>query len=105
MISFNPAKRIPVVVRIGTNDVLNGFLQLMNVVIENKQIEYEISIAGSFKDIISTISDFDLSVIDLSEYNHTRNQETIINSWDYNIYKNGNLVDASNMWIVTGKQQ
>jgi hypothetical protein len=77
-ITFNPAKRIPVLIRIGTNDVLKGFMQLMNVIIENKQIDYEVSIAGSFRNIITTIADYGLGQIDLKEYNHTRTQESII---------------------------
>lgn len=111
-ISFNPAKRVPVVVRVGTNDVMNGYMQLMNIVINNKQVDYEISIAGTFKDIMSSISDYDLGILDLSEYNHTRDQATIISSWDYNIYKNGTLTSAQGLgegyvypYIINGNSQ
>lgn len=90
-IYFNPVKRIPVVIRIGTNDVMQGFMQLMNVILNNGQITYEISIAGSLKNILSTISDYYLSALDLSDYNHTRNQSNIVSSWDYNVYKQGTL--------------
>lgn len=86
-ISFNLVKRIEVSVRIGTNDVMNGYMQLMNISIVNGQIDYEVSIAGSLKSIISTISDYNLNAIDLSEYNHQRTPETIVSSWDYDIYK------------------
>ena len=87
-VTFNPTKRIPVLIRIGTNDVLKGFMQLMNVVIDNKKVDYDVSIAGSFRNIISTISDYSLGQIDLKEYNHTRTQEAVIESWDYNVYFN-----------------
>ena len=86
-ISFNLVKRVEAIVRIGTNDVLDGYMQLMNIIITNGQIEYEISIAGSLKSIISTISDYNLNAIDLSEYNHQRTPQNIVSSWDYNIYK------------------
>jgi hypothetical protein len=87
-VTFNPVKRIPVLIRIGTNDVLKGFMQLMNVVIDNKKVDYDVSIAGSFRNIIATISDYSLGQIDLKEYNHTRTQEAVVESWDYNVYFN-----------------
>jgi len=93
-IYFNPVKRIPVVIRIGTNDVMQGFMQLMNIIINNGQVTYEISIAGSLKNILSTISDYYLSALDLSDYNHVRNQSNIVSSWDYNVYKQGALTSV-----------
>jgi hypothetical protein len=96
VVYFNPAKRIPVIVRVGASDVMTGYMQLMNINIDNQEITYEVSIAGSFKDIISTISDYNLDILDLSEYNHTRNKQTIIDSWDYDIYKWGSLQNVEN---------
>lgn len=86
-ITFNLVKRVPAKIRIGTNDILNGYMQLINIVIINKKVEYEITIAGSLRSIISTISDYNLNAIDLSEYNHQRTAQNIVYSWDYNIYK------------------
>jgi len=90
---FNPLKRIPVVVRIGTNDVLRGYLQLMDIKTVNKQVEYEISIAGSLRNIFSEIDDYALAALDLSEYNHNRTKTNIQNSWEYKVQKNGSTVD------------
>lgn len=91
--SFNPVKRIPVVVSIGTNDVLNGYMQLMDIKTVNKQVEYQISIAGSLKNIFSQISDYNLSALDFSEYNHPRTKTNIQDSWTYKVMQNGNKND------------
>jgi hypothetical protein len=88
-ISFNPNKRIPSVIRIGDNEVFNGFLRLVNVYNKNKEITYDVSFIGSLKDIMSTIEDYTLRDLDLSKYNHTRNRLTQINSWDYIVKKFG----------------
>jgi hypothetical protein len=111
-VTFNPAKRIPVLIRIGTNDVLKGFMQLMNVVIENKQIDYEVSIAGSFRNIISSVGDYGLAQIDLKEYNHTRTKQSIVDSWDYNVFFNEVLTSFNEPgkgyvypYIVNGNSQ
>ena len=90
-ISFNVTKRIAASIQIGTNDVLKGYMQLMNIVVKNKEITYQISIAGTLKNIISELSEFNLSDLDLSKYNHVRNQANIISSWDYDIYVNSGL--------------
>lgn len=91
---FNPLKRIPVAVRVGSNDVMNGYLQLMNILIDNGEVEYEVSIAGSLKNIITQIDQYYLSNLDLSEYNHIRNQSNIITSWDYNVSKWGTITSV-----------
>jgi hypothetical protein len=111
-ISFNIVKRIDVSIRIGTNDVMSGYMQLMNIVILNGEIQYEISIAGSLKSIISTISDYDLGAIDLSEYNHRRTPQNIVSSWDYNIYKFSAITSVGNPgdgyvypYIINGNSQ
>jgi len=93
-IYFNPVKRIPIVIRVGTNDVMNGFMQLISIDNLNGFIEYQVTIAGSLKNILSSIADFNLSELDLSEYNHIRSQENIVASWDYNIYKWGSLTQV-----------
>lgn len=94
-VTFNLVKRLPVIIRIGTNDVMTGYMQLLNINIENKEISYEVSIAGVLSNIISTLGDYSLGDIDMSEYNHTRTKQAVIDSWDYNIYKNEVLTDVN----------
>ncbi len=88
-VRFNPNKRIPAIVRIGDNEIFNGYLRLLNVFDTNKEITYEISITGSIKDIIKTMQDYTLRDLDLSEYDHIRNIGNISNSWEFIIKKNG----------------
>ena len=103
-ITFNPIKRTPCVIRVGSTDVFNGYLQLMNVVVNNGLIEYEVSLAGAFKNLLTQISDYGMDKLDLSEYDHIRNRANIINSWDYNIYKSGVLFNTGGANNVDGGQ-
>jgi hypothetical protein len=81
--NFNPNISIPANIRIGDNEILNGRLQLLNIIIDNKDIRYEVIVAGSLRDIMSTFQDYYLSDLEFSKYNHTRDRDTIIKSWDY----------------------
>ena len=94
---YNPSvSAVPATVRVGDNAVFTGNLQLINITIVNGEIVYEVVISGSLGTILNEISDYSLGQLDLSEYNHTRNQATISGSWDYNIYKNGTLTELNN---------
>lgn len=88
-INFNPNLRIPANIRIGDNDILNGNLQLINIINENEDIRYEVVVAGTLKDIINTFQDYYISDLEYSEYNHERNRENIINSWTHLLQING----------------
>ena len=63
-INFNPNLRIPANIRIGDNEILVGNLQLINIINENKDIRYEVVVAGSLKDIINTFQDYYISDLD-----------------------------------------
>ncbi len=89
---FNPVKRIRAFIKCGTNVVMNGWLQLMDIKDDNGVISYDISIAGSLRNIYSSFDDYTLGALDFSEFNHTRNQTNIVDSWDYKIYKNGQQI-------------
>jgi hypothetical protein len=88
-INFNPNLRIPANIRIGDNDILNGNLQLVNIISENEDVRYEVVVAGTLKDIINTFQDYYISDLDYSEYNHVRNRENIIDSWTHLLQING----------------
>ena len=95
-ISFNPKKKLSVIVKIGGNDVIDGYLQLLNININNKDITYEVNIVGKISDLFNKISDLTLKTIDLSEYNHYRTKDNIQKSWSNQIYKNNNLIQSEN---------
>ena len=93
-ISFNPKKKIPAIIKVGSNDLLDGYLQLLSININNKDIEYEVNIVGKLSNLFNNIGDLTLNSIDLSEYDHNRTLETVQNSWYYKIYKNDNLITS-----------
>jgi hypothetical protein len=80
--SYNPKKALPVQVLIGDELVFQGNLQLLNVITNQKQVDYEIVITGVFKNIIIAFSDYYLNQLSLDEYDHYRNVTTISNTWD-----------------------
>jgi len=88
-ITFNPNVRIKAIVRIGDNEIFNGYLRLTNIFNNNNEITYEANIQGSLKDIMTTIADYSLRDLDMSEYDHVRDMTNIEDSWTYNIQKFG----------------
>lgn len=84
-ITFNPLIKLPAIITIGDNTVMNGSLQLLNIVINQRNVEYEVVITGLLRNILLDITELSLRDIDLSEYNHIRTQDNIVNSWTYNI--------------------
>lgn len=80
--SYNPKKALPVQVLIGDELVFQGNLQLLNIITNQKQVDYEVVITGVFKNIIIAFSDYYLNQLNLDEYDHYRNVTTISNTWD-----------------------
>ena len=80
--SYNPKKALPVQVLIGDELVFQGNLQLLNIITNQKQVDYEVVITGIFKNIIIAFSDYYLNQLNLDEYDHYRNVTTISNTWD-----------------------
>lgn len=95
-INFNPNIRIPAVIQVGDNEILNGNLQLVNIFVDNKDIRYEIVVSGALRDILGQLSDYSLRDVDVdfSEYNHIRNKTNILASHNYQIVKNNNLIQS-----------
>lgn len=91
-LTFNPIKKIPTIVRIGDNTILNGNLQLEKISVVHELIEYQVSIYGILNNVFSDIKDLYLRDLDFSEFNHIRNQENIVNSYTYKIVKNGSQI-------------
>jgi hypothetical protein len=93
-ISFNPTKRVAIIVTVTDAEIFRGDLQLINIKLNNEDISYEIVLTGKLRDILTELSDYSIKELDLSEYNHIRNVENIIDSWDYKVFINNNLVDV-----------
>lgn len=95
--SYNPKKALPVQVLIGDELIFQGNLQLLNIVTNQKQVDYEVVITGVFKNIIIAFSDYYLNQLNLDEFNHYRNRQSIVDSWYNRIYINSptQLVQAT----------
>jgi hypothetical protein len=89
--SYNPKKALPVQVLIGDELVFQGNLQLLNIITNQKQVDYEVVITGVFKNIIIAFADYYLNQLNLDEYDHYRNTGTIVNTWDNYISINNPL--------------
>jgi hypothetical protein len=92
-ISFNPSKRIAVTVRVDDNEIFLGVMQLLNIISLQDQLEYEVTLFGKLKDILTTLDDASIKDLDLSEYDHIRNLDNVVNSTDYIVKVWGQDVD------------
>ena len=99
--SYNPKKALPVSVLIGDELIFVGNLQLLNIITNQKQVDYEVVITGVFKNIMIGFADYYLNQLNLNEYNHYRNEGTIENSWD-NIISIGDPLSAVQTTPGTG---
>lgn len=107
--NFNVAKSIKCHIRCGDNTVMRGYLQLLDIVIDNKEVEYQVSVSGSIKNILNDLADYTMRNLDLSEYNHIRNRTNIAKSWSYTVKSYGSDLIMSGPgrgyvypYIVTG---
>jgi hypothetical protein len=111
-ISFNVKKSIPANINIGEQTVMTGVLQLLNIIVNQDAVDYEVVIMGQLKNILNEFGELTLRNIDMSEYNHIRSKEVIESSWVYDIYRNGSLINNSSggegyvyPYIVYGNNQ
>jgi hypothetical protein len=89
--SYNPKRSLPVQVFIGDEQIFYGNLQLLNIITNQKLVEYEVVITGIFKNIIISFADYYIDQLNLTEYNHIRDVATIIYSYDNIIYVSNTL--------------
>jgi hypothetical protein len=87
--SYNPKKSLPIQVLIGDELVFYGNLQLLNIITNQKLVEYEVVITGLFKNIMVAFGDYYIDQLSLDEYSHLRNIATIQQSYDNIITVNG----------------
>jgi len=93
--NFNPKKSLPTQILIGDEMVFYGNLQLLNIVTNQKMVEYEVVITGLFKNIIGAFSDYYIDQLNFDEFSHYRNVNNIINSFDNKIFVNNVLTQES----------
>lgn len=88
-LKFNKKKKVNAIVTDGGNVIFKGIIQLVSVTRSNKDIFYTVRLIGTLRSLIKETENINVQQLDLSEYNHTRNKQTIIDSWDFLIKKNG----------------
>jgi hypothetical protein len=86
---FNPNKKVKAVLLYDDQVILDGFLQLLQIIDLDGLISYEVIILGSLSSIYAEMRDLFLNDLDLSEYNHFYSSSNIKNSWEKSIVKDG----------------
>jgi len=86
-INFNPAVSARTIIFQDNIQVFKGVLRLMQIVIDNGDIEYEVSVFGELGGFISKIGNGKLEDLDFSAYDHNYSITNITNSW--NSYNGG----------------
>ena len=94
---FNPNLKAPARLYVDEVPQISGFIRLININrVDNHSIEFECSLHGQLSDLFANISDYLLSELNFTTYNHTLNVTNITESWDTRIQKAGaNYVNYS----------
>lgn len=80
--SFNPMKAQDAILRVGDHDIIKGKLQLLEIVKMDREIQYSCQIVSNFANLITKTKDLTLNNLDFSEWDHVRNKENIMLSWN-----------------------
>lgn len=62
--------------------VFKGTLRMLEVVIDNNQIEYEVSVFGELGGLVAALGNLRLEDLDFSDYDHIWNVANITGTWD-----------------------
>jgi hypothetical protein len=93
--TFNPNIKSLALIEANGLQQLKGMMQLLRVNRTGDDITYEVAFTGALKNIFTNLSDFNLTDLDFSEYDHQFDITNIANSWDGNLIKNGVSYSAS----------
>jgi hypothetical protein len=80
--NFNASKSAQCRIFIDKIQVFKGTLRILEIVIDNKTIEYQCSVFGELGGFISSLGNNRLEDLDFSAYDHTYTYTNITNSWD-----------------------
>jgi hypothetical protein len=79
---FNPNKALKVTVLSDSFTIFKGSLRLISIEKTDKEMyEYNVELYSNVTDIFGLIGDSELQDLDFSEYNHTYNAVSQVNSW------------------------
>lgn len=81
--NFNPNKSVNCQLVVDGVPIISGFLKLNKIGFDNLNtvINYDVIIYGGNFNIANSLGDLKLYELDLSDWNHTINAQTIFNSW------------------------
>jgi hypothetical protein len=82
-INFNAAVSAQAYIFSDNIQVFKGILRLMEVVIDNGSIEYEVSVFGELGGFAAKLGNLKLESLDFSAYDHQYTITNIVNSWDH----------------------
>ena len=80
--NFNASKAAQCRIFIDKIQIFKGTLRILEIVVDNKTIEYQCSVFGELGGFITALGNSKLEELDFSAYNHTYNVANIIDCWD-----------------------
>ena len=80
--NFNASKQANCKIFIDKIQIFKGTLRILEIVIDDKTIEYQCSVFGELGGFITTLGNNRLTDLDFSEYDHVYNATNIKASWD-----------------------
>ena len=103
--NFNASKSAKMKMEYNGVQVIKGTLRLLEFIIDDGIIEYEIALFGELGGFFAKLGNKKIEDLDFSAYNHTYNDTVIVHSWENIQYGKGYyypLIDYGN--VSTDKQ-
>lgn len=103
--NFNASRSAKMKMEYNGVQVIKGTLRLLEIVIDEGLIEYEIALFGELGGFFAKLGNKKIEELDFSAYNHTYNDTQIVHSWENLQYGKGYyypLIDYGN--VSTDKQ-
>jgi len=97
--NFNATKSVPCIILVDKIQIFKGVLRLLEIIIDDRSIEYEVAVFGELGGFITALGNNKLEDIDFGIADQTWNVTNIANSWDnisgtgvyYPLIDNGNV--------------
>jgi hypothetical protein len=102
--NFNATKSVPCIILVDKIQIFKGVLRLLEIIIDDRSIEYEVAVFGELGGFINALGNFKLEDIDFGIADQTWNVTNIANSWD-NISGTGvyyPLIDNGGVSVTAG---
>jgi hypothetical protein len=80
--NFNATKSVPCIILVDKIQIFKGVLRLLEIIIDDRSIEYEVAVFGELGGFINALGNNKLEDIDFGIADQTWNVTNIANSWD-----------------------